>query len=80
MSSHCNCFKAERKTTRLEAQDREWFKLWFRRPICKVPYILGVGRNEDKKHINEFKIAGQPIPKMRLTTKKMKTTTDPKQS
>ena len=31
--SHCNCFKAERKTTRLEAQDREWFKLWFRRPM-----------------------------------------------
>ena len=38
--------------------------------ICKVIISLGVGRNEDKKHIDEFKIAGQPIPKMRLTTKK----------
>ena len=51
--------------------------------ICKVPYnLLGVGRNEDKKHINEFKIAGQTDPKDAADYKeKMKTLQQiPKQS
>ena len=54
MSAHCNCFKAERKTTRLEAQViGNGLSYGLEDPYARSYTSLGVGRNEDKKHITQ---------------------------